>query len=727
MITVILAEKPSQAKAYADSFAAATKHAGYYTISDPIFPNETYITYGFGHLVELVTPDKYDEKYKYWSLDNLPIFPDTYQYTVPVDKREQFEVVKRLLTQANKIIIATDADREGENIAWSIMKYAKVNFKNTEIQRLWINSLERETIRTGFVNLKPGIDFYPKYLEAQTREISDWLVGMNASPLFTLLLKKYGIDGTFSIGRVQTPTLEIVHERQDEIENFIPERYLQLEALITTKTKIEFSAKLEPNQKFFGDKKLVEFMESNHLNLGKQYGEVIDAITIPKTIASPRLFSLSDLQSQVNKLYKVSASATLRAVQNLYEAKLVTYPRTDCNYITKQEFNYLKDTLVKYKRFLGIDFATPNLEPQARYVNDSKVQEHHAIIVTRTIPNIKKLTSLGELEQKIYQLVLRTTIAMFAPHYRYLETTLLFKISQTNFKSVGKTETNVGWKELFGNTKKPEEKEMILPKLVLGELVDADVKMLEKFTQPPELLTEGTLISAMKMVSKKLSDTQEQAILKDTQGIGTEATRANIIEKLKQKKYLTVEKNNLIVSPAGKILCQAVATQPLLVSPEMTAKWELALQQISMQTRTPENFLNQIKHFVKQIIVNTPERIANDQELQNKIALYKSQQPGQKEKLILGNCPRCQTGAIVDKGKFYGCSNYRKDGDCSFTLPKQWSGKKVPINALRDLINNQETKLLKGFKSKNGKVFNAKLKINDDKITFVFPENDASI
>lgn len=722
MTTVILAEKPSQAKAYVDSFASATKHPGYYTVNDPILAPNTIVTYGFGHLVELVTPDKYDEKYKRWSLNNLPIFPETYKYTVPKDKQAQFKIVKGLLKQARTIIVATDADREGENIAWSIMKHAQVNFHNTNIQRLWINSLETDAIRAGFTTLKPGSDFYPKYLEAQTREISDWLVGMNASPLYTLLLRQYGIDGTFSIGRVQTPTLELVHERQEEIENFNPERYLQVEAKITTKTKQTFIAKLDPEQKFFGDDKLQTFLDSKQLSIGKQYGEVIDVTTTPKTIPSPRLFSLSSLQSQANRLFKASASATLAAVQNLYEVKLLTYPRTDSNFITQQEFKYLGEHLVQYKEFLQTNILTPNMQPQSRYVNDHKVQEHHAIIVTRITPTQKKFASLGRLEQQLYMLVLRTTVAMFAELYAFDETTITFKIAQAQFKSVGKIETNVGWRKLFGDDKKDKKGEVQLPKLPLGAYVDADVVKLEKFTEPPALLTEGTLITAMKTAGRRLDDAQEQAILKEAEGIGTEATRANIIDKLKNKKYLTVDKNNLTVSPSGKILCQAVASQPLLVSPEMTAKWEVALQQISQQTRTPENFLNQIKHFVEQIIANTPERLAKDTILQQQITVYKKENGTQQVKTI-GQCPRCQAGTIIDKGKFYGCSNYSKDGGCSFTLPKRWSGKTLPLAALQALMQGKETQLITGFKSKTGKTFNAKLAINNEQMKFIFPNN----
>ncbi|MFT8632945.1 MULTISPECIES: DNA topoisomerase, partial [Lactobacillaceae] len=232
MTTVILAEKPSQARSYVEAFQKSTKKQGCYAVSDPVLPQDTFITYGFGHLVELATPEKYDEKYKHWTLSNLPIFPDKYKFIVPSDKKVQFKIVKDLLTKADTIIVATDSDREGENIAWSIMNQARINLKDKNIKRLWINSLEKDAILAGFKNLKDGWNYYPAYKEAQTRQISDWLVGMNGSPLYTLLLRQNGVRGVYSIGRVQTPTLYMVYQRDQTIKNFKPEPYFELNAEI---------------------------------------------------------------------------------------------------------------------------------------------------------------------------------------------------------------------------------------------------------------------------------------------------------------------------------------------------------------------------------------------------------------------------------------------------------------------------------------------------------------
>ncbi len=436
MTTVILAEKPSQARSYIEAFKNSTKKQGYYAVSDPVLPNETFITYGFGHLVELATPEQYDTKYKQWALSNLPIFPEKYKFTVPTDKKAQFKIVEDLLSKADTIVVATDSDREGENIAWSIMTQAKINLKSKEIKRLWINSLEKEAILKGFQELKNGWDYYPAYQEAQTRQISDWLVGMNGSPLYTLLLKEAGLHGVYSIGRVQTPTLYMVYQRDLAIQNFNPEPYFELKAEILAEQE-KFVAKLDPYQRFKDEKGLLVFMSEKRLEKGSQSGLIKDVQKQTKKTSSPRLFSLSSLQSEINKRYHASASDTLQAVQNLYEAKLLTYPRTDSNYITEQEFNYLVENLNGYLGFLSKDVSLNHQEPNKRCVNDKKVQEHHAIIMTKTVPTQEKLSKFPALEQRIYNLVLRTTLAMFADPYEYEETVILTSVGDAIFKATG--------------------------------------------------------------------------------------------------------------------------------------------------------------------------------------------------------------------------------------------------------------------------------------------------
>ncbi|PND41007.1 DNA topoisomerase III [Leuconostoc mesenteroides] len=721
MTTVILAEKPSQARSYIEAFKNSTKKQGYYEVSDPVLPNEIFITYGFGHLVELATPEQYDTKYKQWALSNLPIFPEKYKFTVPTDKKAQFKIVKDLLSKADTIIVATDSDREGENIAWSIMTQAKINLKSKEIKRLWINSLEKEAILKGFKELKNGWDYYPAYQEAQTRQISDWLVGMNGSPLYTLLLKEAGLHGVYSIGRVQTPTLYMVYQRDLAIQNFNPEPYFELKAEILAEQQ-KFVAKLDPHQRFKDEKGLLAFMSEKRLEKGSQSGLIKDVQKQTKKTSSPRLFSLSSLQSEINKRYHASASDTLQAVQNLYEAKLLTYPRTDSNYITEQEFNYLVENLNGYLGFLSKDVSLNHQEPNKRYVNGKKVQEHHAIIMTKTVPTQEKLSKFPALEQKIYNLVLRTTLAMFADPYEFEETVILTSIGDAVFKATGNVPKNQGWKVLFSDYKtEKQEEETILPLVEVGQSISANLTPDQKMTKPPVPFTEGTLITAMKTAGKTLDDEEAQSILKDNEGIGTEATRANVLDVLKKRGYLLTEKNKLHVSQQGITLCKAVELEPLLTSPEMTAKWEKALKQISAKERTQENFLEQIKKFVSKIIHDVPTQMKQSDSLTSQVASQKDTEQQAELDAQIGICPICKTGKIVDKGKFYGCTNYKATNPCTFSLPKKWSEKALGKTAIKDLITKGETSKLKGFKSKKtGKKFDAKLTIKEGKLSFDF-------
>ncbi|WP_347553671.1 DNA topoisomerase III (plasmid) [Pediococcus pentosaceus] len=711
MTTVILAEKPSQARSYVQAFQKSKKKQGYYTVSDPVLPENTLVTYGLGHLVELATPDKYNQKYQQWALSNLPIFPNKYKFIVPTDKKKQFKVVKDLLTKADTIIVATDSDREGENIAWSIMNQAKINLKSKTIKRLWINSLEKDAILDGFKNLKDGWAYYPAYKEAQTRQISDWLVGMNGSPLYTLLLKQSGVRGVYSIGRVQTPTLYMVYQRDRTIKNFKPEPYFELNAEILANQQ-KFVAKLDPYQRFKDEAGLITFMQAKHVQKGSQAGLIKDVQKQDKKRASPQLFSLSSLQSEINKRYHASASDTLQAVQNLYEAKLLTYPRTDSNYITEQEFNYLVENLNGYLGFLSKDVSLNHQEPNKRYVNGKKVQEHHAIIMTKTVPTQEKLSKFPALEQRIYNLVLRTTLAMFADPYEYEETVIFTSIGDAVFKATGNVPKNQGWRVLFSDykTEKPEE-ETTLPLVEVGQSISANITPDQKMTKPPVPFTEGTLITAMKTAGKTLDDEEAQSILKDNEGIGTEATRANVLDVLKKRGYLLTEKNKLHVSQQGITLCKAVELEPLLTSPEMTAKWEKALKQISAKKRTQENFLEQIKKFVEKLIADVPTQLTGSAAIKQQI---NHQQQAQKVAEVFLETPQV---TVINKQKFYIVKP--KQGE-DFTLPKKWSSKTLGKTAIKALVTKGETSKLKGFKSKKGKSFDAKLKLDGHKLGFDF-------
>ncbi|NTM24967.1 DNA topoisomerase 3 [Enterococcus faecium] len=710
MTTVILAEKPSQAASYAGAFKHSVKKDGFFEIQDPIFSDETFITFGFGHLVELAEPGHYDEKWKNWALDALPIFPQQYDFQVATDKKKQFKIVSGLLKKADTIIIATDSDREGENIAWSIIHESGA-FSNKKVyKRLWINSLEKDVIRSGFQNLKPGMDYYPFYQEAQTRQIADWLIGMNGSMLYTLNLRSKGANGTFSLGRVQTPTLYMIYQRQQLIEHFKKEPFYEIESLIKT-TNGSFKALLSPSQRFSTKEELLSFVSSKGATIGTQPGTIKDLQTKMKKTNSPNLFSLSSLQSKINQLYKATASQTLKAMQGLYEAKLLSYPRTDTPFITASEFQYLKANYDSYARFLSIDEPMAQDQPRKRYVDGSKVQEHHAIIPTKQVASESVFNKLDDLQKKIYLLVMKTTLAMFLPDYAYEETVIETNVSALCFKATGKVPKVEGWKILFkADANKENEESQTLPAVTIGEAIQAEVKSVQKETQPPKPFTEGTLLTAMKTANKTVDDEQAIKILQEVEGIGTEATRASIIETLKQKEYIKVEKNKLIVTEKGKLLCQAVESQHLLTSAEMTAKWETYLKKIGKREGNQETFIANIKKFIVHLIEHVPDDV---QKLN--FHTYQAEVKKETEKQTIGKCPKCG-GNVVLKKAFYGCSNYP---NCTFTLSDQFRKKKLTKTNLKELLVGKET-VVSGIKKADKTTYHAKIKLSDTgQITFV--------
>ncbi|MDM7644475.1 DNA topoisomerase 3 [Lactococcus lactis] len=704
MTTVILAEKPSQALAYAQAFQKTEKKDGYFTVTDSLFPDETTITFGFGHLVELAKPSDYEDKWQKFG-ENLPIFPQDYQFQVASDKKKQFKIVKDLLQKAETIIVATDSDREGSNIAWSIIKEAKAFSKSKTYKRLWINSLEKEAIRAGFAQLKTGESDFPAYQEAQTRQISDWLIGMNASPLYTLELQKKHVQGTFSIGRVQTPTLYMIYKRQLEIENFQKEPYFEIEGDVQVPNN-HFKANLEPSKRFKTQSDLKSHLEENSAQIGSQSAIIQSVKTSKKSTQSPSLFSLSALQKKANSLFKISAKETLKTVQSLYEAKLLTYPRTDTPYITHNEFNYLKENIESYKAFLGIHAPTTQTEPRKRYVNDSKVQEHHAIVLTKQTPTKERFEKLSMIQQKVYLLVAKTTVAMFLDNYDYEETEILTKVGQLLFKSKGQIPYNQGWKVLFESKESTtdKEKEPQLPKVTEGQEVMIDLQSKQKETQPPKPYNEGSIIIAMKTAGKTVDDEEAKELLNEIEGIGTEATRAEIIETLKKREYIHSQKNQLVVTEKGKVLCQAVEGQSLLTSAEMTAKWEGYLKKIGQKQGTQEAFLTNIKKFIIHLLEHVPADI-DKLDIQH----YEQAKKVEQEQNIVGKCPKCE-GNILKKKSFYGCSNYP---NCTFTLAGDFRGKKLGKKNIEELLSGKETIVTKVKKKDSKDTYNAKVKTNE--------------
>ncbi|MEK5104999.1 DNA topoisomerase 3 [Cytobacillus sp. FSL M8-0252] len=691
MKPVILAEKPPQARTYAEALTPNKSHKGYIEIfPNSIFPNGAYLTWAIGHLVGLAEPKDYDIKWEKWDISTMPIKPKNFQYVVSKGKQEQFKIVKSLLKDASEIILATDADREGENIARSIIKLAKV--ENKPLKRLWINSLAIPKIQQGFKELKDAKDFYLSYIEAQTRQQGDWLVGMNASRLYTLLLQSKGIKHSFSVGRVQTPTLYMIYEREKEMENFKPKSFYELEGDVHHK-KGQF--KVKANVKVDKKEDAIEILTKNNILLDSSFDTKVSNVEQSvETESSPRLYTLSSIQPKANKLWKYSPSKVLEIVQQLYEKKLVTYPRTDTPYITDEEFKYLLSHVEEYQRVINQTFEIKNREAQTRYVNSKKVQEHYAIIPTEKIPTEDEVNKLTSEEKNIYFEIVRNTLAMFHGKYEYSKTIIEIKNNGLVFMTTGKIEISKGWKELYPSDKH-EKNEESLPLVSVNDVVKLKVDIKEGKTKKPKRYTEGDLIPMMKNCGNKL-DSEDQDILKESEGIGTEATRANIIETLKKQEYIEVKKNLVYVTGKGTILCDVVEGS-LLSSPSMTAKWETFLKQIGKGERKQSSFLQGIEKLIDKMMEEIPMKISSSN-LQQTIEKQETEN-------YLGKCPTCQKGNIIDKGKFYGCNGY-KEG-CKQTFPKTLLEKNITETQMKKLLSKGRTDTIKGFSGK--KSFNSYL------------------
>lgn len=488
-------------------------------------------------------------------------------------------------------MIATDSDREGEAIARLIINLSG-NSRKT-IKRLWINSLETSEIKKGFQNLKDGQSFYSTYKEAETRQIADWLVGINLTRLYTLYMQKNGMRGMFSVGRVQTPTLFLIYQRNEEIKHFVSKLFYELYATFTHsngKYKGKYKERFDTLENLDG------FKETNQLEQAEN-AEVTNVKVEEKRQYAPKLFSLSDLQSFANKRFKYSADKTLSIAQKLYEKKVLSYPRSDTNYIGSPEFDYLKSNLSRYLELAGVGISEPQLNENKRYVDGSKVQEHYAIIPTKTLP---KLSDVTKDEKNIYLLVLYSTLAIFEKPYIYDETTIDTAINQVLFQSKGKTEKERGWKRLYKQEEKDKD-DPLLPEVTVNDSVAFALETKEGKTQPPNYYTEGTLLTAMKHVGRAMDDKDSKDILKETEGIGTEATRASIIETLKKQDYIPISKSKIYVTEKGELLCRIIAEDEI-ANAGMTAQWERYLKKIRSQQGTQEAFLGSIERFVQHLI-----------------------------------------------------------------------------------------------------------------------------
>ncbi|MFJ5769346.1 DNA topoisomerase 3 [Psychrobacillus sp. NPDC093180] len=711
MKPVILAEKPSQAKAYADAFSVK-RHEGFLEINPcPIFPEGAYITWGIGHLVELKEPKAYDPKWDKWSLNSLPILPNRYEFQVAKGKFKQFTIVKKLIKGTDTVINACDVDREGSNIFYSI--YNQTGARGKTIKRLWINSLEVEEVQKGFANLQDNRKDLLLYEEAKARQISDWLVGMNGSRLYSLLLQSQGIREVFPIGRVQSPTIYLIYQRQMEIENFVSEPFFEIEAMFTAEHgtyKGKAKAK-EPKRE------IIQALLSKHHIHPNSPGVITSVEKLDKRMPPPQLHSLSTLQATANRLWKTSPADVLKTMQGLYEKKLVTYPRTDSRFITTSEFSYLAGQVSEYQQLIGHPFPVASLVPKKRYVDNSKVQEHHAIIPTKKLPTQAKLAGLSNIERNLYEEIVRTTLAMFHTDYLYTETKVTTDVNELPFFTTGKTERDKGWKALFvRSSKETEKEEPSLPPLIEQEKVESNIGIKEGKTQPPKPYTEGQLIAMMKTCGKLVEDKNETDILKEVEGLGTEATRSGIIETIKRHGYINVTKNIVSITDKGRVLCQAIEGN-LLASPSMTAKWETYLRKIGNGEGSQERFLGSIAKFIQSLLQEVPNQLKT-KNIDIKLAPRASKYDSKFKRDPIVTCPKCKKGSIIAHKSFYGCTEY-KNG-CTQTFNGFFLKKKITPSQIKLLCTKGKTNEIKGFVAENGQTFNASLTFVEGKVKLDF-------
>ncbi|MEK4537051.1 MULTISPECIES: DNA topoisomerase III [Peribacillus] len=718
---LIIAEKPDQGSTLAGQFKTK-KQQGYIEIlPNELFPDGAYVTWAVGHLCQLVSPETYHSKWKKWSIDTLPMIPEKFQYEVTRQKAKQFNVVKTLLRKSDvdEIIHAGDAGREGELIVRNIVNLCSVK---KPMKRLWISSLTPKAIYEGFQNLISEEKTRPLYYEAYTRACADWVVGMNASRAYSILLKQRGVSDVFSAGRVQTPTLALIVKREMEIEQFKSEPFWEVFAdfkMDGNKYQGKWQQNNDPRIK---TKELAEKIAA--FCKGKE-AEIAEMDTERKEFQPPLLFNLSSLQATVNKIYKYSPKKTLDIVQSLYQKGIVSYPRSDSNYVTEGEAETFPDILQKISRFSEYESLFPlpqsSIINNKRFVNEKKVTDHYAIIPTEQVTDPKRLSAE---ERNIYDLVVRRLIAAHYEKAIFDYTTIKTLVDKrAEFISKGKQQIQEGWRKvIFQNDK--DDDDIILPPVKKGDSGQvASVKVKEGKTQPPKRYTEGQLITLMKTAGKHLDNEELEKVLMKTEGLGTEATRAGIITMLKDRKYIDVKKNQVFATDKGKVLITAIG-EKILASPEMTAKWEQRLREIGEGKASAGEFMEAVKKMSAKIISDAVESSEN-WDFQG-LDTESIQRSGSKKRntASVGSCKLCGS-KIVDKGEFYGCVSYQKT-KCNFTISKKILNKKISQANIKKLLASGETDLISGFK-KGEKTFDAILSWSDSekKISFTFPTEQA--
>ena len=577
---VCIAEKPSVAKEIADILGARSRHDGYYE------GNGYQVTWTFGHLCTLKEPHDYTPMWQKWSLGSLPMIPPRFGIKLINDKgiEKQFAVIERIMQNADMIVNCGDAGQEGELIQRWVMQKAQVK---CPVKRLWVSSLTEEAIREGFATLKDQSEYQALYEAGLSRAIGDWLLGMNATRLYTI---KYGKNRqVLSIGRVQTPTLALIVKRHLEIANFVPQPYWELKTVYRDTT---FSV---TEGRFDSEEKGREALE-------KITGEpftVTDVTAKNGTELPPKLYDLTSLQVDCNKKFGLSADQTLQTIQSLYEKKVTTYPRVDTTFLSDDIYPKCTNILKGLRDYqtLTMPLMDKPLIKSKKVFDNKKVTDHHAIIPTGVYPQ-----GLTDLEKKVYNLVATHFIAVFYPDCKFRTTTVLGESAGVEFKTSGKVITEPGWRVVFAGEPSDEEKEKenILPDFVKGENGPHTPGLAEKWTQPPKNYTEATLLRAMETAGKLVEDEELRDAMKEN-GIGRPSTRAAIIETLFKRNYIKREKKNIVATPTGIELIGLIRNE-LLKSAELTGRWEKKLRDIEKKQYEAKTFIEELKEMLNEVV-----------------------------------------------------------------------------------------------------------------------------
>ena len=676
---VCIAEKPSVAREIASVLGANTKHDGYYE------GNGYAVTYTFGHLCTLKEPNDYKPHWKSWDLNNLPMLPEKFETKVVQNSgiEKQFKIIKSLFDKAELVINCGDAGQEGELIQRWVMNEA--HYKG-EVQRLWISSLTTEAIKEGFENLKPSANYDNLFYAGFSRAIGDWLLGMNATRLYTV--KHGGYKQVLSIGRVQTPTLAMVVDRFKEIENFKSQPYWELQTLYR---EILFS-----------------YEEGRFLN--KEDGEILankvkesefEIVSVEKKNGNefaPKLFDLTGLQVYCNTKFGFSADETLKIAQSLYEQKVVTYPRVDTTFLPSDIYPKVPGILQKLSNYstLTQPLLEKKIKKSPKVFNDKKVTDHHAIIPTGIEIN------LPHNQQQVYDIIVKRFIAVFYDDCLVANTTVIGKAADVMFKATGKEILKKGFRVVFEDPNAKEKEADLLPGFVVGEKGPHEPSFLEKETKPPNQFTEATLLRAMETAGKQVDDEDLRELMKEN-GIGRPSTRANIIETLFKRQYIVRNKKQVLPTPTGVQLIDTIQNE-LIKSAELTGSWEKQLKDIEKGTFTAAAFIKNMKRMVEALVyeVRSETTHANISHAGN---IQKELPKVEKKKaagILAEACPKCKKGNLIKGKSAYGCSEYKSG--CDFVLPYVFAEKKISENQYLRLLQKGSTVNLKDFKTNDGTV-----------------------